>query len=210
MIPNSVTNIGTEAFFGCTSLASIAIPNSVLHIPNSAFEDCLSLTDITLPSSVTDIGTFAFWGCSSLAKITIPGSVTTIGDSAFYLCGALTRIYFKGNAPGVDSAAFSTVNATVYYLPGTAGWGTAFDGLTTALWRPQIQTSAASFGLLTNQFGFNINWASGMVVVVEASATLPSPVWSPLQTNTLISDSLYFSDPQWTKYPRRFYRIHSP
>ena len=32
----------------------------------------------------------------------------------------------------------------------------------------------------------------------------------PLQTNTLSSDSLYFSDPQWTNYPARFYRLRSP
>ena len=28
----------------------------------------------------------------------------------------------------------------------------------------------------TNQFGFNINWASGMVVVVEACTDLTNPV----------------------------------
>ena len=46
--------------------------------------------------------------------------------------------------------------------------------------------------------------------MVEASENLASPVWSPLQTNTLISDLLYFSDPEWTNYPGRFYRLRSP
>jgi hypothetical protein len=50
---------------------------------------------------------------------------------------------------------------------------------------PQVQTSDGSFGIQNNQFGFNINWASGMTVVVEASTNLANPTWSPLVTNTL-------------------------
>jgi hypothetical protein len=73
-----------------------------------------------------------------------------------------------------------------------------------------MQTSGASFGIQTNQFVFNINWASGMVVVVEASTDLANSAWIPLQTNTLTADSCYFSDPDWTNYPSRFYRLRSP
>jgi len=62
----------------------------------------------------------------------------------------------------------------------------------------------------TNQFGFTITWASGMVVVAEACTNLANPLWSPLQTNTLTGDTLYFSDPGWTNYPRRLYRIRWP
>ena len=62
----------------------------------------------------------------------------------------------------------------------------------------------------TNQFGFNITGTSDLVVVVEACTDLANPVWSPLGTNTLTGDSSYFSDPQWTNYPGRFYRLRSP
>ena len=62
----------------------------------------------------------------------------------------------------------------------------------------------------TNQFGFNINWASGMTVVVEACVSLANPAWSPISTNTLTGGSAYFSDPQWANYPSRFYRLRSP
>jgi hypothetical protein len=75
---------------------------------------------------------------------------------------------------------------------------------------PQVQTSDASFGVRTNQFGFNLDGASGMTVVVEASASLTSPNCFPVATNTLTGGSFYFSDPQWTNYPMRFYRIRSP
>jgi hypothetical protein len=72
-----------------------------------------------------------------------------------------------------------------------------------------VQTSDASFGVRTNQFGFTINWASGMTVVVEASTSLANPTWYPLDTNTLTSGTAYFSDPQWKNYPSRFYRLRS-
>ena len=65
-IPNSVTSIGSSAFYGCSKLTSITIPNSVTSIETSAFEYCSSLTSIVIPNSVTSIGSSAFSGCSSL------------------------------------------------------------------------------------------------------------------------------------------------
>ena len=120
-------------------------------------------------------------------------------------------VCFRGNVAGVGSYPFPYADkVTVYYLPGTTGWGPTFGGRPTALWQPQVQTTDASFGVRTNQFGFNIMWASGMVVAVDACTDLANPIWSPLQTNTLSADTLYFSDPEWTNYPARFYRLRSP
>jgi hypothetical protein len=100
--------------------------------------------------------------------------------------------------------------ASVYYLPGTSGWSATYGALPTALWQPRVQTDDASFGVRTNQFGFTVAWASGMVIVVEATTNLAQPAWFPLQTNTLVGDTYYFSDPGWADYPRRFYRVRSP
>ena len=46
-------------------------------------------------------------------------------------------------------------------------------------------------------------------VVVEASTNLGSG-WVPLQSVSLTNGDFYFSDPQWTNYPGRFYRLRSP
>lgn len=83
-IPNSVTNIGYNAFYYCNNLTSVTIPNSVTRIGESAFDYCNNLTNITIPNSVTSIGRNAFRSCTSLS-VTIPDSVTTIGNNAF--CG---------------------------------------------------------------------------------------------------------------------------
>jgi hypothetical protein len=95
-------------------------------------------------------------------------------------------------------------------LSQTTGWSPTFGGRPTAFWKPQVQTSDASFGARTNQFGFTIALASGQAIGVEARTNLANPTWSPLQTNTLTGDSFYFSDPDWMNYPRRFFRLRSP
>jgi hypothetical protein len=75
----------------------------------------------------------------------------------------------------------------------------------------QVQTRAASFGVRTNQFGFNFTWESNLVdIVVQACTDVAHPVWTNLQTNTLTGLSSYFGDRQWTNYPTRFYRLRSP
>jgi hypothetical protein len=233
-IPNSVTSIGTGAFNGCPSLTSVTIGTNVTSIGNNAFENCSSLANLTIPNSVTNIGfqlffgcrglthvtignnvtsigTEAFDACSSLTNLTIPSSVTSIGDDPFVGCSSLTGIYFLGNAPSVGIIhGVNECNAIVYYLPGTKGWGAVFASLVTGLWLPQVQTRDATFGGQTNQFGFNINWASDRIVVVEACTDLSNPVWTLVGTNTLTGGSSHFSDSQWTNYPNRFYRLRSP
>ena len=189
---------------------SYTVPSNVKRIENSAFDSCLYLVNVSVPDSVTCIGEELFYTCLSLTNVTIGNGITNLGNGTFYFSTNLTGIYFRGNAPTFDSTAFYGTELTIYYLPGTTGWGPTFGDHQTGLWRPRVVASDASFGVRTNQFGFNIAWASGQVVVVEACANLTDPIWSPLQTNTLTSDSLYFSDPQWTNYPGRFYRLRSP
>jgi hypothetical protein len=209
-----VTSIGDWAFENNSSLTSVTIPNSVTSIGWFAFELCSSLTSVTLGNSVTSIGVWAFGNCFSLTSVTLPNSVTTIGDDAFRRCGSLTGVYFKGNAPIIGSSVFGGANnAIVYYLPGTTGWGATFGDRPTALWslpNPLILNHGTSFGVQTNGFGFIISWATNNSVVVEACTNLANPVWSPLGTNTLTDGSSYFSDPQWTNHPARFYRISTP
>ena len=107
IIPNSVTSIGEEAFYGCTGLTSIEIPNSVTSIGDAAFADCIGLTSITIPSSVTSIGSDAFWYCTGLTSITIPNSVTSIGNYTFYGCTGLTSITIPESVTSIGSYAFA-------------------------------------------------------------------------------------------------------
>jgi hypothetical protein len=91
-----VTDIGTYAFRGSSTLKSVIIPDSVTGIGSDAFKWCASLEIIIIPNSVTSICSSAFSGCTSLTSITIPDSVTSIGWRPFEGCTSLTSIYFEG------------------------------------------------------------------------------------------------------------------
>jgi hypothetical protein len=208
-----VASIATNAFKNKGILISIRLPNGVTVIGTNSFSGCANLVRVTLGTNVAYIGSYAFAYCSSLSCLTVPSSVTNIGPCAFTQCASLTNLYFKGNAPAVDASSFSGItNVTVCYQPGTSGWSAFASkaGVRAVLWNPQAQTGDGNFGLHANKFGFNITGASNLVIVVESSADPANPVWTPLSTNILTAGTCYFSDPQWTNYPNRYYRLRSP
>jgi hypothetical protein len=207
-------NIGDSAFSACGGLNSVVISNGVADIGDGAFGYCSGLTSVTIPGSVTDIGGGAFSSCDNLTSVTIGSGVNRIGSRAFFNDYNLQAAYFQGNAPvltGVEDLFYgvNTAVAIIYYLPGTTGWSSNFAGLPAVLWNPVMQTKDGSFGLRSNQFGFDITGTVNTPIVVEACTNLANPTWAPLLTGTLTNGSLYFGDPAWTHYPRRFYRISS-
>ncbi len=213
-IPATVTNIGDSAFYACAGLTVVTIPNGVVNIGSLAFSRCYSLNSVLLGNGVTSIGGSgsAFSYCTNLVSVTIPASVTNIANYVFSNCTRLSNVYFTGKAPSLGgSSVFSGANnVTIYYLPGTTGWGTTFGGRQTLLWNPQIP-SDTSFGVLANRFGFNITGTTNIPIIVEACTNLAGGVWTPMLTNKLgTSGSFYFSDPAWTNGPARFYRIRAP
>jgi len=220
--PN-ITGIAGQAFVVCPDLLTINV--DALNSVYSSLDGVLfnkSRTAIlyypggragsyTIPDGVTSIPSYAFQACSGLTTLQVPSSVVTIGSLAFNVDPSLTAIYFRGNAPTVASFGFEIQNTVIiYYLPGATGWSADLGALATALWKPKVLTDDGSFGVGTNSFGFHINWASGMNVVVDACTNLVNPIWLPLQTNTLANDSSYFNDPLWTNYSSRYYRLRSP
>jgi hypothetical protein len=232
IISNGVTTIGNQAFMSCYSLTNVTLPSSVVTIGYWAFSSCSNLTRVTLPDSIIAIGEYAFYhcsaltnvtlpnqltylpqqifdGCSNLVSVTIPGAVTNLGTAAFFFCNGLKSVYFRGNAPTMGWSPFYGVSpavATIYYLAGTTGWGTNFAGLPTALWNPATQ----AIGVRNNQFGFQITGTTNIPIAVQTSTNLAIASWVTLQSYTLTNGSVDFTDPDWTNYPSRFYRVRWP
>ena len=87
---------GTKVIMASRNATTYNIPNTVTEIGKNAFYGCSKITSITIPDSVTTIGAGAFESCSSLTEITIPQNVTSIGSDAFVYCGKLMAINIKG------------------------------------------------------------------------------------------------------------------
>ncbi|MBQ2188162.1 MAG: leucine-rich repeat domain-containing protein [Bacteroidales bacterium] len=103
IISNTVTSIGYCAFRGVQGMTSIEIPNSVTNIGENAFAFCYDLTgDLTIPNSVKTIGPSAFFQCENFdGTLTIGESVSYIGDMAFRNCSNFTGAVSLATTPPV-------------------------------------------------------------------------------------------------------------
>jgi hypothetical protein len=102
---------------------SYTVPNSVTNIGIDAFSGCYNLTSVTIGNSVTSIGDVAFGYCSRLTSVTIPNSVTNIGDDAFYVCSGLTSINVSASNPAYSSThgvLFDKAQTLLIQFPGGA------------------------------------------------------------------------------------------
>jgi hypothetical protein len=235
LLPDSVVSIGNSAFNQC-SLTNLTMGTNLTTIGNSAFSFCFGLKNVELSASITNIGSSAFANCGQLGRITfIPDSpaiigsqafsmsaltnvtlganVISIGSSAFQNCYGLTNIYFCGNAPETGSSVFGTPPppaTVIYYNENTAGWETLFGGIPTIAWAPRIQTGSTDFGVQSNRFGFTITGTTNFAVRIEACTNLAEGIWTPVETAALNNGTLSFSDPAFTNYPNRYYRVSMP
>ena len=107
-IPEGVVCINDSAFYACEVLADVNFPNSVERIGTQAFQFGRALKDVTLGSSLKTIGDDAFMGCHSFPTLTIPDNVEYIGTRAFDSCKGLKTVTIGSGATSIGSDAFSS------------------------------------------------------------------------------------------------------
>jgi alpha-tubulin suppressor-like RCC1 family protein len=136
--------------------------------------------------------TIVGWGNNSDGQTTIPSfaqpTLMSGGTVNTAVAGTYTLTYNYTNSLGT----VSSISRTVVVPP------------------PLTPPVIANLKLSSGSLSFNLSGAVGQTVVVEVCTNLAAPVWVPMQTNTLDSNPVNFSDPlQPPQQPRRFYRLRS-
>ena len=120
-IPGTVTEIGNNAFYNCTSLESVAIQDDnsscVKKIGRQAFMFCSKLTDISILDSVTEIGSETFHHCEELDTVTIPEGVTSIAEGLFSYCYSLHTVTLPDSVTAIEERAFTGTALTQIHIP---------------------------------------------------------------------------------------------
>jgi hypothetical protein len=112
ILPNTVSEIGPYAFYGCNSayFTDLAVPDRVVSLGLYAFADCTYLKNVTLGTGITAIPDYAFLNCSSLRdSIVLGANVTSIGTYAFSQCTSenFTRLLISERIVSIGALAFN-------------------------------------------------------------------------------------------------------
>ena len=87
-----VVAIDADAFLGA-AITSLTLPNTVVEIGSNAFYGCTRLSRVTLSENLSVIREGAFRGCVTLSSIRLPERLSKIEEDAFYGCRSLTEVY---------------------------------------------------------------------------------------------------------------------
>ena len=98
-----LTNLGENAFCGCTALQKVVLSDSLEKISDGAFEKCTALKEVNIPANAKYVGGFS--GCVLLDSFALPKGVETLGQSAFSYT-AIKSIHLPESLKNIHSYAF--------------------------------------------------------------------------------------------------------
>ena len=107
VIPDSISQIPTGAFYKCVGLKNITIPDNVNSIEMYAFTNCTGITNITFSKELKSIKYGAFAGCSGIKELNLPDKLVSIGELAFQNCTGLKSLNVPNSVTTIEKRAFS-------------------------------------------------------------------------------------------------------
>jgi hypothetical protein len=120
---SSLTDLGEEAFAGCSLLDSVELPDNLESIGKRAFGECVAITALYIPEQVQSIGQNALQGCANLMRLTLPfvGGTRDDNNRFTYIFGTLPSTLEKVifiDSPVIRYASFQGINQMLsIYLP---------------------------------------------------------------------------------------------
>ena len=117
ILPNTVKDIGYEAFKNCTGITEIVLPKGLATIGYDSFSGCTGITEILLPEGLKTISSKAFSGCTALAKVIFPSTLQSVGDQAFMSCSSLADAQLPSGISYLGNYAFAYCDFTEFTIP---------------------------------------------------------------------------------------------
>lgn len=108
-IPDTVTTIGSRAFYGCIALQGIwDFSDKLTSIEENTFYNCKLIAGECDLSNITSIGSYAFYNCANITgDFTLSDKITYIVSSTFYNCVGLTgETSLTENVTSIGTYAF--------------------------------------------------------------------------------------------------------
>ena len=128
-LPDSVTEIGYEAFAGCDALQFVRLPkhlelvepgifsgclslekiemcDTIKALSESMFERCASLVEFPFRNGILELPRNVFSECVSLESVTLPPSVAVIRSGAFGYCENLETVVLPAGLKLIEDDAF--------------------------------------------------------------------------------------------------------
>lgn len=105
-LPSGLRSLHPALFQGCTNLASISIPSNIKSIEGSVFAGCRSLTEAVLPENLSELGESVFMNCRSLTSLEIPEGISEIPGQLCYECRALSELTLPAGLTNIGYHAF--------------------------------------------------------------------------------------------------------
>jgi hypothetical protein len=113
----NVTAIGYRAFYLNSYIKKVTLPDTVKEIGAEAFYKCSYLEEIAA-KGVETVDTYAFYYCEALEVLEIPGTVKKIKERAFSFCKGLTALVLCEGIDTIEKDAFSCCSSlTELILP---------------------------------------------------------------------------------------------
>lgn len=106
-IPQKTVRVGESAFRDCVNLETLSVENDCIKIGERAFENCASLKNVRLPRGLTELYGGIFNSCKSLKTIEFPELLTIIGENAFSDCIALEKVVIPNQVTKIDDLVFN-------------------------------------------------------------------------------------------------------